>query len=200
MKILAIESAALEGGVALLRDGEIIAESVLDISVTYSEKLLPAIDRICRAEQVSLKEIGLIAVDIGPGSFTGLRIGLATAQGLGQALGIPLVGVISLEAIAAGAEDTLSGLIAPCLDARRGEIYAALYRQSASGLVVVSPPEAVDPALWGDRLMRRGEEVHVIGPGIFPRPAVVGRMGWRRFISQGHGDDPLLPLYLRRPV
>lgn len=200
MIVLALESAALTGGVALLKDGEVIAETVLDIRASTSEKLLPAVDRILAANRISPKELGLIAVDVGPGSFTGLKIGIATAQGLSSALGISQIGVVSLEAMAAEAEPPADGLVAPCLDARRGEIYAALYRKNGEGLETVIEPCAVAPELWAQTLKPHGSKVVMVGPGIFPSPTTVGRLGWRRFSKQGRGDDPLLPLYLRQPV
>ena len=200
MIVLALESAALVGGVAILQDDKVVAESVLDISVTYSEKLLPAVAAICKQNKILLKEFGLIAADIGPGSFTGLRIGIATAEGLGQALGIPLVGVISLEAMAVGADGVTEGLVSPCLDARRGEIYTALYEKSSAGLKMIEPPQAVDPESWRRQMKRHGKNVKIIGPDVFPRPGIIGRLGIKNYLANQSGTAELNPLYLRRPV
>ena len=126
MKILAIETATLAGGVALMDAQRLIAEYRLNVAVHHSERILLAIDHLLKESQTPLSHLDAIAVSIGPGSFTGLRVGLATAKGLATGSGLPLVLVPTLEAMSA-AFPYSSCLIAPMLDARRGEVYWALF-------------------------------------------------------------------------
>jgi len=126
MKLLAIETASLSGGVALMEEKGLIAEYRLNVSVQHSERLLVVIDHLLKQSRTCLSDLSGIAVSIGPGSFTGLRVGLATAKGLATALKKPLVAVPTLEAMASAFPYT-SCLVAPMLHARRGEIYWALF-------------------------------------------------------------------------
>lgn len=89
MYILGIDTSTMTGGAALLKDEELVGESILNIRTTHSERLIPAVDELLGHARIKLEEVGLISVVTGPGSFTGLRIGLATAKGFGYALGIP---------------------------------------------------------------------------------------------------------------
>jgi tRNA threonylcarbamoyladenosine biosynthesis protein TsaB len=131
--ILAITTSTSRGGVALARGGsgtEIVASSFYDDELRHAERLFDALDELLGGTGVERKELDAIACDVGPGSFTGVRVGLASAKGIALALGIPVVPVISLEvmALAAFAElDSEVELCAPLLDARRGEIFYAVY-------------------------------------------------------------------------
>ena len=120
MKVLGLDSSGLVAGVALIQDDVLIAEYTTDYKKTHSQTLLPMLDELRRMVDLDLKSIDLIAVAAGPGSFTGLRIGSATAKGLGLALDIPLAAVPTVDALAYnlyGCEQ----LICPMMDARRGQ-------------------------------------------------------------------------------
>ncbi|MBI3802294.1 MAG: tRNA (adenosine(37)-N6)-threonylcarbamoyltransferase complex dimerization subunit type 1 TsaB [Nitrospirae bacterium] len=126
MKVLAIETATLAGGVALMEEGGLIAEYRLHVEIRHSERLLTAIDRLLVDSGTTLSDLDAIAISIGPGSFTGLRVGLSTAKGLAMGSGKPLVAVPTLEAMAALFPYS-SALIVPMLDARRNEVYWGLF-------------------------------------------------------------------------
>ncbi|MBI4847453.1 MAG: tRNA (adenosine(37)-N6)-threonylcarbamoyltransferase complex dimerization subunit type 1 TsaB [Nitrospirae bacterium] len=146
MKILAIETATVAGSIAILDDNTgLIAEIRVDVKVVHAERLMPSIQWLMNAAGVSINEIDAFAVSIGPGSFTGLRIGLSTAKGFAYATGKPLVPVPTLDAFAR----TLpfcSYTICPMLDARRNEVYAGLYRWDGGICGKVLPETAISPA------------------------------------------------------
>jgi tRNA threonylcarbamoyladenosine biosynthesis protein TsaB len=127
MKVLALDACTVTASAAVLDGDAVLAECACGVRATHAEQLLPLVrDALTRAG-VRLDELARIAVGIGPGSFTGVRIGLATAKGLAVATGLPLYGVTSLDALAASAWGVADGLLVTALDARRGEIFAAAW-------------------------------------------------------------------------
>ncbi|UCE72401.1 MAG: tRNA (adenosine(37)-N6)-threonylcarbamoyltransferase complex dimerization subunit type 1 TsaB [Nitrospiraceae bacterium] len=128
MKILALETATLSGSVAIV-DSEtgLISEVTLSIKVAHSERLMPSIQWMLQASGLSFNDIDVYAVSIGPGSFTGLRIGISTVKGLAYATGRPVVAVHTLDAFAR-ALPLCAHFVCPVLDARKNEVYAALYK------------------------------------------------------------------------
>ncbi len=217
MVVLGIETSSLHGGVALVGAEGLIAEYVLNIEVTYSERLLPAIERVLADAGLTVGDLGGLAVAIGPGSFTGLRIGLSTAKGLAVASGQPLVGVPTLRALA-WALPFSPHPICPILDARKGEVYCALFRWAGGELAqamedAALPPEALaariaEPTLFvGDGVAAVGPFLaRALGPrALFvspplsgARPVAVASLGRERLL-RGERDDPaaLVPRYLR---
>ena len=131
MLILGIETATMTGGVALLNEERLISEYTLNVRTTHSARLMPALDRVLEDSSIDKCEIDGIAVSIGPGSFTGLRIGLATAKGLALGLDVPLVGVPTLDALAHNIPFAMHQ-ICPMLDARKKEVYYSLFRYEPS--------------------------------------------------------------------
>ncbi|EUJ28202.1 hypothetical protein MFLO_12426 [Listeria floridensis FSL S10-1187] len=125
--ILGIDTATDTMSIALSKDGSVIGEFTTNLKKNHSVRLLPAIDILLKECGVSVEALTKIAVSAGPGSFTGLRIGVTTAKTLAWDLGIPLVGVSSLEVLAQNAVQ-FEGQIAPLMDARRENVYAGLYR------------------------------------------------------------------------
>ena len=126
MRILALDSSGLVAGVAVVEDDNLLGEYTVNYKKTHSQTLLPMLDVVAKMIELDLNTIDAIAIAAGPGSFTGLRIGAATAKGLGQALNIPLVAVSSLEGLAynlAGAD----ALVCPIMDARRNQVYTGIY-------------------------------------------------------------------------
>ena len=127
MKILGIDSSGMVASVAIVQDDVIIAEYTMNHKKTHSETLLPMIDEIVKTSETKLEELDAIAIAAGPGSFTGLRIGAATAKGLAMAVDKPIIPIKTCEGLAYnmwGAE----GLICPIIDARRNQVYTGLYR------------------------------------------------------------------------
>ena len=126
MKILALDSSGLVAGVAVIQDEIMLASYTINYKKTHSQTLLPMLDQVCKMIELDMETIDAIAVAAGPGSFTGLRIGSATAKGLGLALDKPIVEIGTVEAIAYqlyGVEK----IICPMLDARRNQVYTGLY-------------------------------------------------------------------------
>ncbi len=166
MKIIGIESASLVASVAVLDEETVIAEYTVNYKKTHSQTLLPMLDEIVRMTEQKLEEIDAIAVAGGPGSFTGLRIGAATAKGLGLALKKPLVSVPTLDAMAYslfGSRDT----ICPIMDAKRGQVYTGLYSfDEENHLQVIRPSEAADIRDILEEARFLGKKVIFLGDGV----------------------------------
>ncbi len=126
MKLLAIDSSGLVASVALLDDDILVGEYVIHNKKTHSQTLLPMIADMLKMAEIDKNELDAIAVSAGPGSFTGLRIGAATAKGLAQGLDIPIVPVSSLEGLAYNLQGA-SDPVCPIMDARRGQVYSGMY-------------------------------------------------------------------------
>ena len=126
MKILGLDSSGLVAGVAVAEDGELVAEYTINYKKTHSQTLLPMLDALRNMIELDMHTVDAIAVASGPGSFTGLRIGSATAKGLGLALDKPLVEVPTLEGLAWNLYGT-DKVVCPIMDARRNQVYTAAY-------------------------------------------------------------------------
>lgn len=164
MKLLGIESSSLVASVAVVTEEIVTAEYTVNFKKTHSQTLLPMIDEIVSMLELDLRDIDAIAVAGGPGSFTGLRIGSATAKGLGLALKKPLIHVPTLEAMAYnlwGSQD----LICPIMDARRSQVYTGLYHVH-QGVEVVRDQCPMDIHELMGILDGRGEPVIFLGDGV----------------------------------
>ena len=169
MKILGIESAALVASVAIVDENVTIAEYTTNFKKTHSETLLPMLNEIINMTGISLKSIDAIAISGGPGSFTGLRIGAASAKGLGLALDLPLIHVPTLDAMALNIYST-NALIVPIMDARRDQVYTGIYKNS-EGLEVLKASMAVgiDELLAELKLMNENHPIEntvFLGDGV----------------------------------
>ncbi len=163
MRVIAVETSTLAGSVALVDEGEIIGEAAVDKKITHSEKLLPLIDQILKNSQVPLEEVEGFAVSLGPGSFTGLRIGIATIKGLAFATNKPVAGISTLDVLAQQLLFSES-LICPILDARKGEVYAAFYQGDGKGnLKKLTPDLAAKPE---ELIKKTKERVIFLGSGV----------------------------------
>jgi tRNA threonylcarbamoyladenosine biosynthesis protein TsaB len=179
--LLAIESATDMVGVALVRADGGSAERIHEGGRAHAELLAPAIEEVLAASGCTIAQVDRIAVDIGPGLFTGLRVGVATAKALAQALGIGVLGVSSLDVLAAAAaerfESGAGARVVSVVDARRGEVFAAAYRFDEAGgragpidpgWVRDDRPEPIGPDALATWLLVLGEEVGpvtVVGDG-----------------------------------
>lgn len=164
MKILGIESSSLTASVAVMTDEILSAEYTVNFKKTHSQTLLPMIDEIGNMLELDLKTMDAIAVSGGPGSFTGLRIGSATAKGLGLALDKPLIHVPTLDAMAYNLYGT-SALICPIMDARRSQVYTGLYHFEKE-FEVVKESCGMDIHELIRELNERGERVIFLGDGV----------------------------------
>lgn len=165
MRILALDSSGLVASVAIMEEEQTIAEYTVNYKKTHSQTLLPMLDEIVKMTEMDLNTIDAIAIAGGPGSFTGLRIGSATAKGLGLALGKPLIHVPTLEGLACNLYG-YSSLICPIMDARRNQVYTGVYRLSEGEFQVVKEQTAIDVAVLAEQLNALGEAVTFLGDGV----------------------------------
>ncbi len=221
MRVLGIETATPYGSVAIVGSDGLLAEVTALVPMRHLEWLLPAVERALAEAAIARGEVEGLAVSVGPGGFTGLRIAIATAAAWARAAGIPVIGVSTLEALAATVPGP--GLIAPVLDAKRGEVAAALFARDEDLALTrlredtVLPPERLAelippdrPAvLLGDGLARWAEDIRRALPAArpaspaawVPRAAAVAALGRERLLAGRH-DDPyrLAPFYGRGPA
>lgn len=165
MKILGLDSSGIVASVAIVEDDVLIAEYTVNYKKTHSQTLLPMLDEIAKMTELDLNSIDAIAVAAGPGSFTGLRIGSATAKGLGLALKKPLIAIPTVEGLAYNLYD-ISGLICPIMDARRKQVYTGIYRFTDHQLKVVEDQMAVPMETVIEKLNQYGETVTFLGDGV----------------------------------
>jgi len=216
--LLAVDTATEICGVALAMDGRVIAELSLDLGVTHTQCVMNAIDTVLAMKRMDISAVDRFAVTRGPGSFTGLRIGISTVKGLAHATGKPMVGVSCLEILAHQAPAD-AGLICSMMDARRNEVYWALYGRQEDGLRPIIEENVALPATVAENI---DQPCFFIGNGIAQyqkkigesltqpaqwancelnamRPAVLARLAWQRF-SCGLIDSAqtLVPVYLRK--
>ena len=219
MKILAFDTAMQSCSVALTEDARLLVEVNLVNSETHSRHLPGLIRDVCRMAGSKLSDIDGYAVTRGPGSFTGLRIGISTALGLAQASGKPIAGVSTLHALATQAA-VPSQLVCPMIDARRGEVYVSVFRYTKRGLVSQRPEQVLKPrnaietigepcifvgsgaALYNAKIIEiLGETAHFSSEmNNTIRAATVASLAHKR-LSSGETDDIMhfTPIYLRRP-
>lgn len=165
MKILGLDSSGIVASVAIVEDDVLIAEYTVNYKKTHSQTLLPMLDEIAKMTELDLNSIDAIVVAAGPGSFTGLRIGSATAKGLGLALKKPLIAIPTVEGLAYNLYD-ISGLICPIMDARRKQVYTGIYRFTDHQLKVVEDQMAVPMETVIEKLNQYGEAVTFLGDGV----------------------------------
>ena len=171
MRILGIESSSLVASVAIVEDDITMAEFTADFKKTHSQTLLPMIDDMVKLLGIELSTVDAIAVSGGPGSFTGLRIGSATAKGLGLALDKPLIHVPTMDAMGYCLYGA-SALICPMLDARRQQVYTGLYRYEEK-FEIVKEQYITDIHALIAELNERGERVIFLGDGVPVNRAVI---------------------------
>lgn len=222
MRILSIDTTTVRGSVALSEGERLVAQEVQGAPGTHSERLMVTIDHLMGLAGWGRDAIEGIAVAIGPGSFTGLRIGLATAKGMALAVGCPVAGVSSLQSLALNGEG-FPGTVVSLVDARRGELYAAAYAVRAGKgpkrvmKECVLPPDTLirklkaikgplllvgDGALAFEQELRRALGKRAVVPGgatPFPQAINLARLAYRK-LRAGKGDDcsALVPNYVRR--
>lgn len=214
MKILAIDTALGAGHAGLVIDGKATAQRCLTDQRRLAEHLVPAIDEVMAEGGTQYSDLDRVAVTVGPGSFTGLRIGLAAARAIGLALGCPVIGLTTLEVLAHGAADLVDpGQIVICaLNARRGQIYCQAFKKSDTGFGPEDQARAVLPesilppfahcsgVIVGDGAGKLGREVSAFRlleteSTSNVDVAVLARLAQERM----PGESSPAPLYLREP-
>ncbi len=172
MLILGIETATVQVGCAIGGHEGVLASFHAARGRRHVETLAPAVEFVCRHARVALSEISVVAVDVGPGLFSGLRVGVATAKALAQALRVPAIGVSSLDLLAFPVRHT-SRLIVPAVDARRGELFYAFYRHVPGGAQRLSPYQLGTPADLASELLATGEDCLLVGDGALRYPEIL---------------------------
>lgn len=219
--MLAIESATNVAGLAVVEEETVIGEIILNTGKTHSQRLMPMLARLLEEAELELEELDGIVVSGGPGSFTGLRIGMATAKGLAYAAQKPLVTVSTLDSLALNCTGRTE-LICPILNARRNEVYSAVYWVDSRGdFKLVMPYRALPPKELIDFFRERNEQVVFLGDGVpvfgdlllrelgnrcelaspldsLPRAAALGWLGIKK-LKQGEIADLVTakPYYIR---
>ncbi len=165
MKVLSIDSSGLVATVAVMVDDILVGEYTIHNKKTHSQTLLPMISDMLAMAEVEPNELDCIAVSAGPGSFTGLRIGASTAKGLAWTLGVPIVSVSSLMALAMNVQQK-GALVCPIMDARRSQVYYGVYRIGEGIPEIVVEPDVAPIEEVVDQLSQFGEMVTFLGDGV----------------------------------
>jgi tRNA threonylcarbamoyladenosine biosynthesis protein TsaB len=219
--VLGIEAATPVASVAVVTEGKIISERMVNNRRTHSVNLLPMVRDTLLDAGIDKRELSGIAVSIGPGSFTGLRIGMSTARTLAQVLKLPVAGVPTLDALVYPLEG-YAGIVCPLLNARKSEVYTAVYKNDKTGQSCLRPAFATGVEQLSELLLSYNEQVTFLGDGVgeyrdllqnlmgskarfapecvsFPRGAAVAELGLI-MLKSGAGQDPmtLLPHYVRQ--
>ena len=222
MIILAFDATAKIASVAVSEDEKNLALYNIDNGLTQSELLLPMAESALKALKLSFSDIGLYATSVGPGSFTGVRIGTSLIKGMAFSKNIPCVSVSTLEALAENLAG-IRGIIVPCMDARRNQVYNAIFRSDESGMTRISEDRAISIDDLAKELKEfEGEDLYIVGDGygvardglikagITPKvtpealrlenASSVAKIACRKYKSGEFTDDSsLLPTYLRLP-
>ena len=166
MKILGIDTSSMAASVAVIEDNKLICEYTINTKKTHSQKLMPMIENMLGLSDLNVREIDAIAVCEGPGSFTGLRIGMATAKAIAHVNDIPVIGVNSLEALAANM-NLCEKKICSILDAQRNQVYTGRYQYEGTKLVEIKEIgiQQIDELL--EELSQSGEQWILVGEAVY---------------------------------
>ncbi|MCC6544027.1 MAG: tRNA (adenosine(37)-N6)-threonylcarbamoyltransferase complex dimerization subunit type 1 TsaB [Nitrospirae bacterium] len=218
MKVIGVDTSTMMGSVGIIDDDRPLGQISLNIERTHSERLMEAVSGLIESVQITLDQIECLAISIGPGSFTGLRIGLGTVKGLSLVSGKSVVPVSTLEALAFNTP-FCRYLVCPLLDAKKSEVYTALFKYTDNGSIirqtddfVISPDKLIDRL--NEPVMFTGDGVHVyrdllkrhLGDLAFFAPAntilpsgiSVAILGLQNFQKGKAGSGSLVPVYIRK--
>ncbi len=221
MKILAVESSAGPASCAVYEDGKVLASSYINVKLKHSQTLIPMIDAMLKNSGIGIDDIDMLAVAAGPGSFTGVRIGVAAIKGIAFARGIPCIGVSTLAAMAhmAGALH-FDGIVCPAMDARCSQVYTAMFECSSNTLTRLTEDSALKIEELKNQIINTKKSVLFVGDGallcynaicpncanVYIAPeqfrfqnAVGVAMQAASQPEKAVSADSLLPIYLRLP-
>ena len=182
MKILAFDTSAKVASVALTDDEKLLGVSNIDNGLTQSELVLPMAEDLIERLGLNFSDVELYAVTVGPGSFTGVRIGVATVKGLAFGRDIPTAPVSTLEALAENAAG-LDGLIVPCMDARRGQFYTATFSSGNLGISRLTPDRAISAEELADELRSYDGQIYITGDGYEAAHRLLSSLGVRLAVT-----------------
>ena len=214
MKILALESSAKAASVCLTDDGRLVSQYYQNSGLTHSKTLLKMVEDMLHNMDISVSDIDMVAVAHGPGSFTGIRIGVAAAKGLAWGADLKMCGVSTLEAMAYGMMEFKDCVICPVMDARRGQVYNALFKVCDMGLVRLCPDRAISIQELCDQAEKDGVCYMLVGDGaemcaeIFRQRGIAHKMVPHQLVMQSaYGvaraaevkgpQEDIVPNYLR---
>lgn len=206
MKILCIDTSSNLCSVAILENNNLINKLELNNGLTHSETLMPLIEKILSTSNLSLKDIDLLVSDIGPGSFTGIRIGVSTIKAFADSLNIPCIGINSLEILAYNIKN--NGIICSTIDCKNDNCYFSLFELIDGKYNVLEEPCAKSCQEVLDLLESKysNQKITFIGDGV-PSKCTnfhldiqnLGIAGYNKFINNGSVGEEILPLYLKKP-
>lgn len=206
MKILCIDTSSKLCSVAIFENTTILNKLELDNGLTHSETLMPLVKNILDKSNLTLKDIDLLVSDIGPGSFTGIRIGVATVKAFSDSLNIPCVGINSLEVLAYNIKN--DSLICSTIDCKNDNCYFALYKLKNGIYDVLEEPcsKTVQEVLDLLNMKYPNKSIEFVGDGI-PSKSIncyldienLGIAGFNKFIGNNYIGEEILPLYLKKP-
>ncbi|MGL4606509.1 MAG: tRNA (adenosine(37)-N6)-threonylcarbamoyltransferase complex dimerization subunit type 1 TsaB [Eubacteriaceae bacterium] len=185
MNILAIDTSTIVASVAIVNEDKLVGEITINHQKKHSEKLLGAIDHLLCDSGFSITDIDMFGIAQGPGSFTGLRIGMATIKGFAQALNKPVIGVSTLEGLAMNLATT-RGLICPILDAQRQEVYTGIYYFENGRLVTEMEDSVLKLEKLIERLEETNQEIYFLGDGLTKFSGILLEKLTRGIIAPNH--------------
>ena len=219
MKILMIDTSGPACGVAIVKDGKAVYEAELTVGMTHSQRLMPMVDAAMAMTGMTMEEIDLFGAVVGPGSFTGVRIGVSTVKALAHAAGKPCIGIDALEALAMNVPE-FDGVVCPILDARAQQVYGAMFEAGMPPKRLMED-EAEKLSLFLDRVEATGKRAIFVGDGVAVSEKAIrerlndkavfapaAQQGLRALcaamLAETYADKAqdyinLLPLYLRAP-
>lgn len=183
MITLAVDTSEARGSVAILHDENAIAQTIHEQNVDYSEWLLPSAEGILNATGIAMPRVELLTVATGPGSFTGLRVGLATVKAWAEVYGKPVVGVTRLEAMAGSLRAT-KGLVAGCYDAQRGQLFGGLYRAKQGEVERIGDEVVIAPEGFLEWVEAEAGQERVSWISLDPE-LITSLVGWRKRVERG---------------
>lgn len=191
MTVLAIDTSNQALGVALLDEDKIIGEYITNMKKNHSIRIMPAIQMLMKDCERTPRDLSKIVVAKGPGSYTGLRIGVTIAKTMAWSLHLPLVGISSLEVLAAGTGRYFDGVVSPLFDARRGQVYTGLYRFQNGQFEAIQNDQLVMIAEWAEKLKSIKEQILFIGSDLaIHRPTIEGILGSKALFAEITENNP----------
>jgi tRNA threonylcarbamoyladenosine biosynthesis protein TsaB len=206
LKILCIDTSSNLCSVAILEDTTLIKKLELNNGLTHSETLMPLIKQLLEESNLTLKDIDLLVSDIGPGSFTGIRIGVSTCKAFSDSLNIPCIGISSLDVLAYNIKN--DGIICSTIDCKNANCYFALYECKNGAYFTLEEPCAKTVQEVSDLLNSKysNEQIEFVGNSItsnstdyYLNVENLGIAGLRKFTSNNNVGEEILPLYLKKP-
>lgn len=191
MTILAIDTSNYALGVALLEENQVLGEYITNLKKNHSVRIMPAIQTLMKDCERVPADLTKIIVAKGPGSYTGVRIGVTIAKTLAWTLNIPLVGISSLEILASGTGRYFDGYVSPLFDARRGQVYTGLYQFENGNLTVVEQDQLVMAVDWAAKLAERSKPILFVGNDLMlHRPKLEEILGPQAFFASVTEHNP----------